>query len=154
MPLTSSASWDMVRIHSFIYVFPRLGATCNKPELTVTSSLAGLYAGLAAICFHFFFKYRRKSNAHRIIVAYTVIMFVINTIYFGAAAKWSEIEFVESTVDPGVFATLESSHIAILKNVAYVFNFWLSDSLIVCSTISSSSSPRSALTKASGTTDL
>lgn len=62
-------------------------------------------------------------------------MFIINTIYFGAAAKWSEIEFVEGTVNPGVFATLEWSHIAILKNVAYTFNFWLSDSLVVCPTV-------------------
>jgi hypothetical protein len=63
---------------------------------------------------------------------YTCAMFFVTTIYFCAAAKWSEIEFVESTVNPAVFASALSSKLAITKDTAFVVNIWLADSLIVC----------------------
>jgi hypothetical protein len=59
-------------------------------------------------------------------------MFIVSTIYFCTATKWSEIEFVESTVNPAAFATLLSSKIAIAKDTASVVNIWLADALIVC----------------------
>lgn len=58
-------------------------------------------------------------------------MFTVSTIYFCSAAKWSEIEFVESTVNPALFASSLSSPIAIAKDTASVVNIWLADSLII-----------------------
>lgn len=95
-------------------------------------SIIGCYAIIAIIALHYLLKHRRRSS-QRLVLAYTISLFVINTIYFIAAAKWSELEFVESTVNPGIFATLESSPIAILKNSTFVICIWLADSLIVSS---------------------
>ena len=58
-------------------------------------------------------------------------MLIVTTIYTIAAIVWSEVEFVESTVDISVFDTLLDSPLAILKDTAYTFNIWLADSLIV-----------------------
>lgn len=65
-------------------------------------------------------------------MVYTVLTLVLQTIYFVAGSKWSEIEFVETTVDPGVFASQLSSRLAILKNTCYTVIIWLSDGFLVC----------------------
>ncbi len=59
-------------------------------------------------------------------------MFMTTTTYFISATIWSEQEFVESTVNPGIFASLTSGRLAILKDTAICVNMWLADSLIVC----------------------
>ncbi|PSR79920.1 hypothetical protein EW026_g3414 [Hermanssonia centrifuga] len=58
-------------------------------------------------------------------------MFMTTTTYFISATIWSEQEFVESTVNPGIFASLTSGRLAILKDTAICVNMWLADSLIV-----------------------
>ena len=88
---------------------------------------------LAAICIHFLLKRRRDTRAQRVILAYTILMLIISTIYFISASVWSEVEFVESTVDISVFATLLNSPLALLKDTTYTVNIWLADSLIVSS---------------------
>jgi hypothetical protein len=83
---------------------------------------------------YYLLQHRQHTKGQYVLIIYTCAMFTVSTIYFCCAAKWSEIEFVESTVNPGVFASLLSSPIAIAKDTASVVNFWLADSLIVCST--------------------
>ncbi len=92
---------------------------------------AGIYFVLAAICIHFLLKRRTETRSQKIILGYTICMLVITTIYFVSGCVWSEIEFVEATVDISVFDTLQSSSLAILKDTAYVVNIWLADSLLV-----------------------
>lgn len=58
-------------------------------------------------------------------------MFIVSTTYFCTGTKWSEIEFVESTVDPAAFAALLSSKISVTKDAASVVNIWLADALMV-----------------------
>ena len=58
-------------------------------------------------------------------------MFALQTVYFVAGAKWSEIEFVEAAEDPGVFAGQLSSRLAVLKDTAYTVTIWLADGFIV-----------------------
>jgi hypothetical protein len=58
-------------------------------------------------------------------------MLVVNTIYFIAASKWSELEFVESTENPAIFAAQLSTTYALIKDTTYTVNIWLADSLMV-----------------------
>ncbi|KAL1941007.1 hypothetical protein VTO73DRAFT_7643 [Trametes versicolor] len=91
----------------------------------------GIYAVLACICVHFLLKRRSKTRSQRIVLVYTVAMFIVGTGYFIAACVWSEVEFVESTVDISVFDTLLNSRLAILKDTFYTVNIWLADSLLL-----------------------
>ncbi|KAI0324263.1 hypothetical protein GY45DRAFT_1263186 [Cubamyces sp. BRFM 1775] len=93
----------------------------------------GIYFVLAVISIRFLLKRRTagKQYAHRIILAYTVLMLVVSTGYFVCAAIWSEVEFVESTNDISVYDTLVNSPLAILKDTFYVVNIWLADSLLL-----------------------
>jgi hypothetical protein len=65
------------------------------------------------------------------LLAYTTLLFALQTIYFVAGCKWSEIEFVETQVDPAVFASQQSSMLAVLKDTVYTVNIWVADAFIV-----------------------
>ncbi|KAL7278323.1 LOW QUALITY PROTEIN: hypothetical protein ACG7TL_008299 [Trametes sanguinea] len=90
----------------------------------------GVYLVLAAICIHFLLKRRSKTNSQRVILAYTIVMFILSTGYFVSATIWSEVEFVESTEDIALFDTLLNGRLAILKDTFYTTNIWLADSLL------------------------
>ena len=90
-----------------------------------------MYVPLAGICIHFLVHRGKQGRAHRVILGYTLVMFCVSTIYFVYGCKWSEIEFVESTVNIGVYASLQDSRLAILKDTAFTVNIWLADSLLV-----------------------
>ncbi|KAJ7840749.1 hypothetical protein B0H13DRAFT_2100306 [Mycena leptocephala] len=92
----------------------------------------GCYFVLAAVCIHFLLKkQRRSSRGQYIVLAYTCLMLVVNTIYFIAASKWSELEFVESTENPAIFAAQLSTTYALIKDTTYTVNIWLADSLMI-----------------------
>lgn len=82
---------------------------------------------------YYLLQQRQHTKGQYVLITYTCAMFIVSTIYFCTAAKWSEMEFVESTVNPAAFASALSSEIAIAKDTASVVSIWLADSLIVCS---------------------
>ncbi|KAF8514422.1 hypothetical protein BU17DRAFT_68359 [Hysterangium stoloniferum] len=92
-----------------------------------------MYVIIAGISIHFLLRRggRTRRWQHQITLWYTLAMLVVSTIYYISGAKWSEVEFVESTVNPGVFATLLSNPLAICKDTAFTVNIWLADSLII-----------------------
>jgi len=98
---------------------------------TLPNGIKGIYVVLAGISMYYLLQHRQHTKGQYVLIIYTCAMFTASTIYFCCAAKWSEIEFVEST-DQALFATLLSSPIAIAKDTASVVSFWLADSLIVC----------------------
>lgn len=110
-----------------------MGYTCVYCEPSRFNPIpAGLYVLLASICLYFLLGPGRKSGRpHIVMIVYTVTMFVTTTIYFVAAAAWSEIEFVETPLRSGVFAVQLSNRLAVLKDTTSVVNIWLADSLIV-----------------------
>jgi len=91
----------------------------------------GIYVVLAGISMYYLLQHRQHTKGQYVLIIYTCAMFTVSTIYFCSAAKWSEIEFVESTVNPALFASSLSSPIAIAKDTASVVSFWLADSLII-----------------------
>ncbi|KAJ3810413.1 hypothetical protein EV368DRAFT_48992 [Lentinula lateritia] len=90
----------------------------------------GCYFVLAAICLHFQMNHTQRHQKWPWLI-YNILIFVVSTIYFIGAAIWSEVEFVETTVNPSEFAGLLSSPLSILKDTASVVNIWLADSLII-----------------------
>jgi hypothetical protein len=93
---------------------------------------SGIYVLLAFNCIE------RLVNAHgrwtlsrKVLLTYTVLLFVVETIYFVAGCKWSAIEFVDAPVDPAIFAGQLSSRMALLKNSMYTVAIWIADSFIV-----------------------
>jgi len=91
----------------------------------------GMYVVLFGICLYFQLQHQQKSKGRYVLIIYTCAMFVTSTIYLCFGAKWSEIEFVESTADTAAFASALSSQLALTKNTASVVNIWLADSLIL-----------------------
>ncbi|KAI0648777.1 hypothetical protein C8Q79DRAFT_903319 [Trametes meyenii] len=92
----------------------------------------GLYVAIAL----YTFAQVCKSACHRglgkrILAGWIVTTFVVQTVYFVSASKWSEIEFVESASDPGVFAGELSSRLALLKDTCYTVIIWLADAFIL-----------------------
>ncbi|OCH93795.1 hypothetical protein OBBRIDRAFT_801701, partial [Obba rivulosa] len=79
------------------------------------------------------------SPLRRILTAYTVAIFIATTIYFIAAAKWNEIEFVEDGSGSASFAVQTSDRMAVMKDTAITVNILLADSLITGSSVLSSS---------------
>lgn len=77
-------------------------------------------------------RYRHQTKGRYVLMGYTCSMFIASTIYFGAAAKLTEITLIETVFNPATFAAV-SSKISMTKNTAYVINIWLADSLVVCS---------------------
>lgn len=86
---------------------------------------------LAAICIHFLLKRRSNTLSHRIILAYTILMLTVTTIYYASGCVWAEVEFVESTANIELYDLQTNSRLSVLKNTAYVFNIYLADSLLV-----------------------
>lgn len=92
----------------------------------------GMYAVLAGICLHFLLQRKTRTTGHYITLGYTVLMLLVSIIYFTCSCKWSEIEFVEATIDPSLFAILTgASTLTVTKNAASVVNIFLADSLIL-----------------------
>lgn len=110
-----------------------ISALAELGEESDHSGYTGIYVVLAGISMYYLLQHRQHTKGQYVLIAYTCAMFTVSTIYFCSAAKWSEIEFVESTVNPALFASSLSSPIAIAKDTASVVNIWLADSLIVCS---------------------
>ncbi|EJD43629.1 hypothetical protein AURDEDRAFT_66393, partial [Auricularia subglabra TFB-10046 SS5] len=96
---------------------------------------AGMYVVLAGICMHFLWERRARTAGHYITSGYTILMFCVTIVYFTCSCKWSEIEFVELTMDPCVVRPARGveliSKLTITKNTASVVNIWLADSLIL-----------------------
>ena len=113
------------------------GLSHNSPpmahQLKCYISYSGVYAVLAAICIHFLLKRRFNTRSQKIILTYTILMFLMTTLYYGAGCAWAEIEFVESTMNIDVYDLKTNSRLSVLKDTAYVLNIFLADSLIVSS---------------------
>ncbi|KAJ7705445.1 hypothetical protein B0H17DRAFT_668545 [Mycena rosella] len=108
------------------------GARMSYAAAIVGCVTFGCYFVLAAVCIHFLLKQQRNYfQSRHVVLTYTCLMLVVNTVYFIAAAKWSEIEFVETSEDPAVFAVQLSTTYAIIKDTAYIVNIWLADSLMI-----------------------
>ena len=60
------------------------------------AKLLGVYVVLSGICIHYLMKHRRKTRSHRVVLAYTIAMLIVSTVWYGCGASWSEIEFVEA----------------------------------------------------------
>jgi hypothetical protein len=93
---------------------------------------AGIYVILAGISMYILLQYRHQTKGRYVLIVYTCSMFIASTIYFGAAAKLTEITLIETVFNPAAFAAV-SSKVSMTKNTAYVVNVWLADSLVVCS---------------------
>ncbi|KAJ7705444.1 hypothetical protein B0H17DRAFT_856570, partial [Mycena rosella] len=92
----------------------------------------GIYIVLAYQCIKRLLRRTDKRTSGCVaLLAYTVLLFVLQTIYFVAGCKWSEIEFVEAPVDPAVFASQQSSMLSVLKGTVYSINIWVADAFIL-----------------------
>lgn len=92
----------------------------------------GVYIVLAYQCIRRLFRTTDKWESGRTaLLAYTIMLFVLQTIYFVAGCKWSEIEFVEAPVDPELFASQQSSMLSVLKDAVYSINIWVADAFIL-----------------------
>ncbi|KAJ7489355.1 hypothetical protein FB451DRAFT_1125683 [Mycena latifolia] len=92
----------------------------------------GAYVALAYQCIRRLVRTTDKWTSGRAaLLAYTILLFVLQTIYFVAGCKWSEIEFVEAPVDPAVFASQQSSTLSVLKGAVYSVNIWVADAFIL-----------------------
>ncbi|KAM5544691.1 hypothetical protein V8D89_001589 [Ganoderma adspersum] len=98
----------------------------------VASVTFGIYFVIAAYTAA---KILQSPTRHRagknVLLGWVAATFVVQMIYYVGGSKWSEIEFVESTVDPGVFAGQLSSRLAVLKDTAYTVLIWLADGFIL-----------------------
>jgi hypothetical protein len=93
---------------------------------------SGIYALLAFNTFErLIYTRERWTLSRKVLLAYTALLFVSETIYFIAGCKWSAIEFVDAPVDPAIFAGQLSSKIALLKDTMYTVTIWIADSFIV-----------------------
>jgi len=98
----------------------------------VASVTYGVYVLLAFNTFErLVFARERWTLSRKVLLAYTALLFVSETIYFIAASKWSAIEFVDALVDPAIFAGQLSSRIALLKDIMYTITIWIADSFIL-----------------------
>lgn len=103
---------------------------CAYPSALGRNS--GIYALLAFNTIErLIYTRERWTLSRKVLLAYTVLLFVSETIYFIAGCKWSAIEFVDAPVDPAVFAGQLSSKIALLKDTMYTVTIWIADSFIV-----------------------
>ncbi|KAL1941013.1 hypothetical protein VTO73DRAFT_7649 [Trametes versicolor] len=92
----------------------------------------GLYLAIALYAFfRVLLTPRRRGSGKSILLTWITVTFVVQTIYFVAGSKWSEIEFVESAEDPSVFAGQLSSRLAVLKDTCYTVIIWLADAFIL-----------------------
>ena len=102
------------------------------PQSPRSLAALGIYAAIAA---HTAYKIVLRPTRHRAsknaLLAWVSLTFIVQVIYYVAGSKWSEIEFVETSVDPGVFASQLSSDLSLLKNTTYTITIWLADGFIV-----------------------
>ncbi|KAJ7771054.1 hypothetical protein DFH07DRAFT_804692 [Mycena maculata] len=92
----------------------------------------GIYVVLAYQCIRRLIGRTQTWTTSRVaLLTYTSLLFAVQTIYFVAACKWSEIEFVETAVDPAVFASQQSSMLSVLKGTGYTINIWFADAFIL-----------------------
>ncbi|KAJ7182736.1 hypothetical protein C8R43DRAFT_1083654 [Mycena crocata] len=91
----------------------------------------GIYVVLAYQCIKRLIRAEKWTTGRIALLAYTSLLFCLQTIYFVSGCKWSEMEFVEAQVDPAVFATQHSSTLALLKAAVYVVNIWVADAFIL-----------------------
>ncbi|THG98850.1 hypothetical protein EW026_g3416 [Hermanssonia centrifuga] len=92
----------------------------------------GIYFVLAFQCALRVLNQKTLSTTKRsALLAYAVVLFLGQTLYFIGGCKWSAIEFVEAPVDPAVFAGELSSSLSMLKDVMYTMNIWIADSFIL-----------------------
>lgn len=93
----------------------------------------GVYISVAAHTTYKVLRRRRMQNSAStaLLLIWIASTFVAQIIYYVAGSQWSELEFVETTEDPGIFAGQLSSRLAILKDTAYTVAIWLADAFIV-----------------------
>ncbi|KAJ7088621.1 hypothetical protein C8R44DRAFT_442856 [Mycena epipterygia] len=92
----------------------------------------GIYVVIAYQCVRRLVRRTDEWTSSRVaLLAYTILLFVLQTVYFVAGCKWSEIEFVETLMDPAVFASQQSSTLAVLKGAVYTVNIWLADAFLL-----------------------
>ncbi|KAJ7506559.1 hypothetical protein B0H11DRAFT_1971785 [Mycena galericulata] len=92
----------------------------------------GIYVVLAYQCIRRLVKRTQRWTIGLVaLLIYTILLFSLQTVYFVAACKWSEIEFVETQVNPAVFASQQSSMLAVLKDTVYTVNIWVADAFIL-----------------------
>lgn len=77
---------------------------CSRTKNTLRTFYCapGMYAVLAGICLHFLLKHAKRTTGHYVTLTYTVLMLLVSIVYFACGCLWSEIEFVESPVNPCV----------------------------------------------------
>ncbi|KAJ7640891.1 hypothetical protein DFH06DRAFT_624782 [Mycena polygramma] len=98
----------------------------------VASVSYGVYVAIAYQCVRRLLRKTKNWTTSRyVLLTYTLLLFAVQTIYFVAGCKWSEIEFVETPVDPAIFASQQSSMLSVLKGATYTVNIWLSDAFIL-----------------------
>jgi len=108
------------------------GARMSYAAALVSSVTYGIYALLAFNTFErLIYTRERWTLSRKVLLAYTALLFVSETIYFIAGCKWSAIEFVDAPVDPAIFAGQLSSKIALLKDTMYTITIWIADSFIL-----------------------
>ncbi|KAJ7781726.1 hypothetical protein DFH07DRAFT_728698 [Mycena maculata] len=104
------------------------GARMSYAAALIASVGYGVYVVLAYQCIRRLVRRTQTWTLGRVaLLTYTSLLFALQTIYFVAGCKWSEIEFVESSVDPAVFASQQSSMLAVLKDTVYTVNIWVAD---------------------------
>ncbi|KAI0324262.1 hypothetical protein GY45DRAFT_1375698 [Cubamyces sp. BRFM 1775] len=92
----------------------------------------GFYFCIAAYTFALLLRTEaRWKGPKRVLIAWVAATFIVQTVYFIGGSKWSAIEFVDSTEDPGIFAGQLSSRLAVLKDTCYTVAIWLADGFIL-----------------------
>jgi len=108
------------------------GARMSYAAALVACVTYGIYALLAFTCIERLVHARERwTLSRKVLLTYTILLFVVQTIYFIAGCKWSAIEFVDAQVDPAIFAGELSSKIALLKDTMYTMTIWIADSFIL-----------------------
>ncbi|KAF8188116.1 hypothetical protein BJ912DRAFT_904192 [Pholiota molesta] len=87
----------------------------------------GVYFTLSAICIRYLLMNRGRN---RVVLIYTVVSFIVSTIFMAASSKFVEVVLIESAVDPVGSAKL-MPRLDLLQQVVYSMKIWLADSLLI-----------------------
>jgi hypothetical protein len=71
-----------------------------------------------------------NRGRNRIVLIYTIVSFIVSTIFMAASSKFVEVVLIESAVDPVGSAKL-MPRLDLLQQVVYSMKIWLADSLLV-----------------------
>jgi uncharacterized membrane protein YbhN (UPF0104 family) len=71
-----------------------------------------------------------NRGRNRVVLIYTVVSFIVSTIFMAASSKFVEVVLIESAVDPVGSAKL-MPRLDLLQQVVYSMKIWLADSLLV-----------------------